>query len=200
MPKRKTQFNAANFEEREFDESAALDKLQVLAKAIRSSQLSRDEYACLIKLVAGETLCPEEQRGFREALRKTLAWAFKQIAMEYQVDPTRKIMTSVLSTQIQDYIYGKQMSPRSIGEELREAIKNTSGIARDRSTRIRGLRRAEQAHSYIFLDSQESEEYIFGFIFVCQYLGFDPKRLRMAIKRRVDAQNWEGLEDLVKIS
>ena len=104
MPKRKERLIDATFEEREFDEAAALDKLQVLARAIRSSQLSRDEYNHVVSFVAGNTLDPSGQVAFREALRKTLAWVFKLIKMEYQGDPARKIMAAVLTTQIEDYI------------------------------------------------------------------------------------------------
>uniref|UniRef100_A0A6M3X655 Uncharacterized protein n=1 Tax=viral metagenome TaxID=1070528 RepID=A0A6M3X655_9ZZZZ len=200
MPKHKEKFNNANFEEREFDESTSLDKLQVLARAIRSSRLDSGEFDALVKFVSGKSLDPEEQKAFRESLKKTLSWVFKQIKMEEQADPIRKIMTSVLSVQIQDYIYGVRLNAGPVGKELRRERKDKTGIAKDRATRVTGLRRAEQAYEYLFVDSKESGEYVFGFRFICSFLGFDYVRLRAAILTRVDNEGWLDLSDFVNTS
>lgn len=69
------------------------------------------------------------------------------------MDAYKKLMMAVLTTQIKDYL---------------EALKTSL--------------RYKQAEIYIFNDMDESEEYVFGFKFVCKYIGLDPLRFREKIK------------------
>jgi len=65
----------------------------------------------------------------------------------------KNLMIAVLTTQIKDYL-----------ESLKVSI------------------RYKKAEIYIFNDLDESEEYVFGFKFICRYIGLDPLRFRKKIK------------------
>jgi len=65
----------------------------------------------------------------------------------------KNLMIAVLTTQIKDYL-----------ESLKVSI------------------RYKKAKIYIFNDLDESEEYVFGFKFICRYIGLDPLRFRKKIK------------------
>lgn len=53
----------------------------------------------------------------------------------------------------------------------------------------------ESARVYIFENSKESKEYVFGFEFICTYFGLDPERFRKKIKelRRKQIKELRGL-------
>ena len=70
------------------------------------------------------------------------------------MDGYKNLMIAVLTTQIKDYL---------------NAPRATS--------------RYKKAEIYIFSDMNESEEYVFGFKFICSYIGLDPTRLREKVKK-----------------
>ena len=70
------------------------------------------------------------------------------------MDGYKELMIAVLTTQIKDYL---------------NPLK-TSGTYK-------------KAKVYIFDDTSESEEYVFGFKFVCKYIGLDPAKFREKIKK-----------------
>lgn len=71
-----------------------------------------------------------------------------------EMDGYKNLMIAVLTTQIKDYLNG-----------------------------IKSSIRHKQAKAYIFSDVSESEEYVFGFKFICTLIGLDPSRLRKKIKK-----------------
>lgn len=77
----------------------------------------------------------------------------------------RNLMIAVLDVNIKDYM----------NTFRRKRLKNKG------QQQARELRNWK-AKSYIFNDGQESEGYVFGFKFICKYLGLDPERMRNKIK------------------
>ncbi len=76
----------------------------------------------------------------------------------------RSLMLSVLTTQVKDYI---------------------------KSVR-KGGKPAEVPRAYIFENNKESTEYVFGFNFICTYIGLDPIRLRRKIKE-MRTEQWADI-------
>jgi len=64
--------------------------------------------------------------------------------------------------------------------------------------RIAGtLTRGREAMTYLFDDSKESDNYVFGFNFICRYIGIDPVRFRKAI-RALRKENIQAIKEQAK--
>ncbi len=64
--------------------------------------------------------------------------------------------------------------------------------------KIRGqktLGRGRLAEIYLFDDSYESDNYVFGFSYICRYIGLDPKRMRQKI-REIKQEQIEGIRKI----
>jgi len=105
-----------------------------------------------------------------------------------------KFMISVLATQIQDYLYAKGITDDIEGEHL----KSIGGKCKEKSARelrkTKVLSRGLKAMVYIFDDTWSSDNYVFGFKFICRHIGLDPGRFRKAI-RRLRQQQIAGVWD-----
>lgn len=117
-------------------------------------------------------------------MKKTTRLSFDDVIRDFKASDSRcrKLMISVLATQIQDYLRAKEIT-----EHLEDAHyvaiskrrdKKTGREQRMTSTLTRGL----AAQSYIFDDTWDSENYVFGFKFICSYIELDPTKFREAIR------------------
>ena len=108
-----------------------------------------------------------------------------------------KFMISVLATQIQDYLYAKGITDDIEGEHL----KSIAGKCKEKSPK--DLRKTKmlscglKAMAYIFDDTWQSENYVFGFKFICRYIGLDPEKFRAAI-RALRKEHVNGIWDQVR--
>ena len=95
----------------------------------------------------------------------------------------RKLMISVLATQIQDYLYAKETAENIAAAHMQAVLKGTSRKQRTAKElrRTTMLTRGLKAMSYIFEDTWESENYVFGFKFICRYIELEPEKFRKAI-------------------
>lgn len=104
--------------------------------------------------------------------------------MKSEENRNRKLMIAVLACQIQDYMQAKELTNDIEAEHLKllrlKALKkNMTGVEQ----RIAGtLTRGREAMVYLFDESKESDEYVFGFNFICSYIGIDSTRFRNAIR------------------
>lgn len=57
------------------------------------------------------------------------------------------------------------------------------------------LTRGQMAYQYIFIDNEESDNYQFGFNFICRYIGLDPERLRERI-REIKQEQIQGIRKI----
>lgn len=96
-------------------------------------------------------------------------------------DRCRKLMIGVLATQIQDYLYAKEIAD-NIEREYLKSIKRGLKKSGAELRRTAALSRGVRAMTYIFDNSNGSENYVFGFKFICRYIGLDPERFRTAIR------------------
>lgn len=107
----------------------------------------------------------------------------------------RALMISVLAQAITDYIQAVRVGGIDFTEKLkRDSIKMADEREKSRKRYIHmtskeklaveAMTRGSKAKEYIFLESSESEEYVFGFKFICTYLGIDPERFRKRIKEK----------------
>ena len=94
----------------------------------------------------------------------------------------RKLMISVLATQIQDYLYAKEITDH-IEREYSRSIKRGQKKSGVELRRTAALYRGVRAMAYIFDNSNGSDNYVFGFKFICRYIGLDPGRFQAAIRR-----------------
>jgi len=86
-------------------------------------------------------------------------------------------MIACVTQAIEDYLDGP-------GET------RSSGLNRDAKSRASmRQKRYEAAKSYIFDDTRESRECIFGFAFILMSLGIDPEAARKSISRRTRCKN-----------
>lgn len=114
---------------------------------------------------------------------------------------SRKLMISVLATQIQDYMQAKELTNDIDAEHLKllqkkQMKKNMTGM----ESRLAGtLTRGREAMIYLFDDSKESDEWVFGFNFICRYIGIDPVRFRRAI-RALRKENIQAVRNRAKLA
>jgi hypothetical protein len=96
----------------------------------------------------------------------------------------QKLMIAVLATQIQDYLYARGTTDDIEGEHLKSVRGKRWRRKRTpkEQRRVALLTRGLTAKAYIFDDTWESENYVFGFIFICSYIGLDPEKFRTAIR------------------
>lgn len=105
-----------------------------------------------------------------------------------------KFMISVLATQIQDYLYARGITDDIEGDHLKSiAILSKKKTPREKA-KTQTLSRGLKAISYIFDDSWQSENYVFGFKFICKHIGLDPEKFRTAI-RALRQQHIAGVWD-----
>ena len=128
-------------------------------------------------------------------------------------DPEKNLMTSVLATQIQDYINAREMTDFSfmdkIGKlerEIKRLIKKLAKAEKEKyytetedikwKIRLKQYKlliasthrkktmvsRGRSAEVYIFENNEESDNYVFGFNFICRHLEMDPERFRKKIR------------------
>jgi len=101
----------------------------------------------------------------------------------------KNLMTAVLAQQLTDYIKAVKVGRLGFSKEYEKELA-IMRRARDKDLSPRQRRykktmtRGEEAKYYIFADSKESENYVFGFKFICTYLGLDPERFRQKIKEK----------------
>jgi len=109
----------------------------------------------------------------------------------------RKLMTSVLATQIQDYLYAKGITDDIEGERARSIQRGIQWIGKKPSKELRKtavLTRGLAAMAYIFEDTWESGNYVFGFKFICRCIELEPEKFRIAI-RRLKMEHIRGIWD-----
>lgn len=71
-------------------------------------------------------------------------------------------------------------------------LKYTIGI---RTRKLKMLSIGLNAYHYIFIDNWESDNYIFGFNFICRYIGLDPKRMRDKV-REIKQEQIKGIRKI----
>jgi len=107
------------------------------------------------------------------------------------MDGERKLMVAALAQRIQDYVNAKGESGDRLADEiesLERDIKKQTYLYVERSEtgklhrRKRAVRRGVEAEHYIFDNNEESNNYVFGFNFICKTIGLDPNRFRRKIK------------------
>jgi len=89
----------------------------------------------------------------------------------------RNLMVGVLTTMIKDYIVGIKKKGR-----LTPAL----------------MAHAKNAEDYIFIDSKESDNYVFGFNFICRFIELDPERLRKQLANIKTTEDIEALEERIR--
>jgi len=111
-----------------------------------------------------------------------------------------KLMISVLTRQIIDYLnsisiseklYGKAIQPSEL--KLYDGRGKGSGLKKNKRTKRKyaELNRGQKAEAYIFNNDRNSEFYVFGFKFICKHIGLDPERLRKRIKEtKMEQVKW----------
>ena len=104
-------------------------------------------------------------------------------------DGYKGLMTAVLAQSMTDYIQAVKVGGLNFSKKLKtELAKIGDTKARDLEPKlkrnIKVMTRGESAKCYIFDDSEESRGYVFGFEFICTYIGLDPGRLRKKIKEK----------------
>jgi len=154
---------------REFEETTAIQDMQNMARALKPSLMNDSEYVSIIKLVGlpdGGMLTKDEQIGLRSAIGKIFFHVYRLIKTDYRKDPSKALMIAVLATQIEDYFRGKPPLCYANAKE------------------------------YIFQNDKESNEYVFGFNFVCTHIGLDPNKLRKAIKKTDGG--WEKIVEKIR--
>ena len=117
-------------------------------------------------------------------------------------------MISVLAQAITDYINAVRMGGIDFTEKLkRDSIEIAKEMRKGRRAYVfmtpkerlaaKVMTRGNKAKEYIFLESRESEEYVFGFKFICTYLGIDPERFRKRIKEKRE-EFWRDIYQKIK--
>ena len=109
--------------------------------------------------------------------------------MKEQADGYKKLMIGVLAQQILCYIKAIRVGGLNFPEKLKQALAKVGATrVKDLEPKLRrhieAMTSGELAKYYIFADSEESEEYVFGFKFICSYIGIDPERFRKKIREK----------------
>lgn len=117
-------------------------------------------------------------------------------------DGYRNLMTSVLAQSMTDYIQAVRVGGLDFrGKLARDRIEVDRMKKRDCDTKllrdIETMTRGEEAKHYIFNNSNHSEKYVFGFKFICTYLGIDPERFREKIKEKRE-EFWKDIYKKIK--
>jgi len=99
---------------------------------------------------------------------------------------------------ITDYIHAIKIGGINFEKKLnRDRIKIKKAKKKNFNAKmirnINTMTRGEEAKYYIFEDFQESEDYVFGFKFICSYLGLDPKKFRKRIKEKRE-EFWKDIK------
>lgn len=101
----------------------------------------------------------------------------------------KELMTAVLASILKDYIHAVKVGGLDFSKKLKKEqtkIDKMKKVNCNPKTlrKVELMSRGEDAKHYIFDDSKESEEYVFGFKFICTYIGLDPEKFRKAIKEK----------------
>lgn len=100
-------------------------------------------------------------------------------------------MISVLAQTITDYIHAINIGGVDFQTKLKsERIKIMKEKGEER--RIKIMSRGQAAKCYIFDDTKASDNYIFGFKFICRYLSIDPERFREKIRGKRE-EFWKNI-------
>jgi len=109
--------------------------------------------------------------------------------MKAEKDGYKNLMTAVLTQMITDYIHAIKIGGINFEEklsrdriEMKKIKKKNCDAKMVRS--VNAMTRGEEAKYYIFEDFEESEKYVFGFKFICSYIGLDPEKFRKRIKEK----------------
>jgi len=95
----------------------------------------------------------------------------------------KALMISVLAQAITDYIQAIRVGGFNFSKRLKaDGIKKNKTRKEERD--LKAMARGNVAESYIFDNSKSSEEYVFGFKFICRYIEIDPERFRKRIKEK----------------
>ena len=110
------------------------------------------------------------------------------------MDGYKKLMTSVLTQAITDYIQAVKVGGIKFSKKLKKEVFDLNmddilqGIRLTRSNKeshnITAMTRGNKAKEYIFDTSEDSTDYVFEFKFICTYLGIDPEKFRKRIKEK----------------
>lgn len=105
------------------------------------------------------------------------------------MDAYKNLMIGVLAQQILCYIKAVKVGGLDFSTKLKKELTKIDGVkSKDielkLKRRIKAMTEGEGAKYYIFANNEESERYVFGFIFICRYIGIDPERFRKKIKEK----------------
>lgn len=101
----------------------------------------------------------------------------------------KNLMTAVLANVISDYIKAVNVGGLDFSKKLKkERVKLKNIKQKDLTSKqkrnIEAMARGEDAKHYIFDDSDESENYVFGFKFICTFIGLNPEKFRKKIREK----------------
>ena len=107
-------------------------------------------------------------------------------------------MIAVLTQMITDYIHAIKIGGLNFKEKLnKDRIKIKEGKKKYCDAKmlrnVNAMTSGEEARYYIFEDFKESEEYVFGFKFICSYIGLDPEKFRKRIKEKRE-EFWKDIK------
>lgn len=108
----------------------------------------------------------------------------------------KKLMTSVLAQAITDYIQAVKVGGLNFSKRLKKDGVRGKKTSKEKLA-IEAMTRGNAAKVYIFDNSMYSEEYVFGFKFICTYLGIDPKKFRKRIKEKRE-EFWKDIYARIK--
>jgi len=152
-----------------------------------------------------------------------------EILGDCKKDGYEKLMISILTQQIMDYINAREVTDFSFEQEilkLQEQInpdsKKLDTLRKMRSDNLDDMIKnieseiefiklnkklsklkhkkqlfghGENARIYIFENKKESNEYVFGFEFICNYFGLDPEKFR----KKIEALRQEHIKKLREV-
>jgi len=107
----------------------------------------------------------------------------------------KKLMISVLAQAMTDYIQAIKIGGLGFTEKLkRNSTEMVKKLKKDSKAflyrtpkekcEIETMTKGQKAKIYIFENDEESETYVFGFKFICNYIGIDPEKFRKKIKEK----------------
>lgn len=116
----------------------------------------------------------------------------------------KELMISVLAQAITDYIQAVRVGGINFKEELSNKYIQMSkakkkDIDKKELREIEAMTKGEEAKCYIFDDDSytESENYVFGFKFICSFIGMDPEKFRKRIKEKRE-EFWRDIYAKIK--
>jgi len=126
------------------------------------------------------------------------------------MDPYENLMIAVLAQAITDYIQAIKVGGLDFSEQLR---RRSQGIVDGRTLgqgkeafifmshkekrELTAMSRGNVAKTWIFDHSSVSEEYVFGFEFICSYFGLEPQKFRKRITEKRE-EFWHGIYDKIR--